>query len=86
MILNQRFLTLEDISCSIFCTYIGFPHVRLGLLLILQPHFSTNGSKKMSKNLYLNKISYKILYFITNSFNNFFETGKFKEKTNSVQW
>ena len=28
----------------------------------------------------------KILYFIPTSFDKFFETGQFEEKTNSVQW
>jgi hypothetical protein len=43
------------------------------------------GQKWLIKNLVFNKIVNKILYFIPTSFNKFFKTVKFKEKTNSVQ-
>ena len=70
------FLDFQDLS---------FLNIRFNLTLMPEVHFGEKEKKKTCKKFIFKKISIKILYFIPTSFDKFFETGQFEEKTNSVQ-
>ena len=82
-ILNYSYLLAPSSSISIFLSFSFLPFSPLSLTEV---HFGAKWLKMTFKNSIFTKISNKILYFIPTSFDKFFETGQFEEKTNSVQW
>ncbi len=79
--LNNSFYLAPSAEISISLT---FSNIRLYLQATSELHFAAKWSKMTFKSSIFTKISNKILYFIPTSFDKFFGTGQFEEKTNSV--